>query len=1156
MNTPLNSIIKILLLSVLAIVLILSLFGLVLVLHWPWWVGIVLVFCFIGIGIGIVFLRKLLLRRKEQQFVQQVIDQDEDTIQKLAGKERDEHKELQDRWKEAVDTLKRSHLNKHGNPLYVLPWYLVMGESGSGKTTSIGSAKLSSSFKEMNSIPGISGTKNCDWWFFEQAIVIDTAGRYAIPVDDGKDKEEWQKFMTLLTKYRKKEPIHGLIVTVAADKLLNAESGTIHDDGLKIRRRIEELMRVLGIKFPVYVLVTKCDQIKGLSQFSEQLPEKSLDQPMGYLNQDLTRDVGTFLTQSFESIGERLRSLRLLMLHKPVNSGSPADILLFPEEFDALQKGLEQFVTAIFQENPYQETPVLRGLYFSSGRQEGTPYSHFLSSLGLLREKDVLPGTNKGLFLHDFFSKILPTDRGFFAPTKRAVEWELITRNLGLASWGFLGLALCGLLSFSFVKNLTTIREARDASQIFVKTLALKGNATSDLLTMDRYCQVILKVERQNRNWWIPRFGLNESIKMENGLKDKFCKQFRERFLEPFDQRMSGTVATYSVSTPDDIIGHTMIHLVRRINLLKARIEGVDKILGKPQPSYLINPAEQGLSSEEQKKFGFLYITYLLWRSDVNDLRNEVTSLQSILNRVQSIKNNGQQWVVDWTNKQGGISPYTLKTFWQGGSPLLDEISVAPAFTRKGKELIDAVLAEVISAQIDSSVMEKQLVPFERWYRDACFTTWKSFVYYFPRGVETVKGAKEWQKVAERMPGNEGPYFDLLNKLVNETEPLVSKGGKESIPLWLQQVYEFQVLKSKGPAGALVAKTAEEGKKLVDKLDQMVGKKTDVTALQESNSSVKSIQDYQAALNSISQGIKSRNQVLQLAQQVYSEDPGASKSPFFAAQDSLTRLRSNIAGGRVDEGVWRLISGPFQFLWTYTRMETGCSLQSQWEEKVLQEAQGVTTQDGMQYLLSPDGPVWKFVKGPAAPFMGWSPGRGYYAKDALGGAVPIDSGFYSFLTKGAKAKASMAVKQSYSVTIKGLPTDANSEARFKPQSTKLELQCAQGNQMLENLNFPTQKVFNWAPESCSDVSFQIEVGNVVLSKRYSGPQAFPTFLQEFKGGRRTFTPGDFPQEKSALTNLGIKYIKVNYHFSGDQAISGQASSIPGQLPKRISRCWD
>ena len=90
------------------------------------------------------------------------------------------------------------------------------------------------------------GTRNCDWWFFEQAIILDTAGRYAIPVDEGRDKEEWQRFLNLLVKYRRKEPLHGLIVAISADKLLEATSEALGDEGYQIRRRIDELMRALG----------------------------------------------------------------------------------------------------------------------------------------------------------------------------------------------------------------------------------------------------------------------------------------------------------------------------------------------------------------------------------------------------------------------------------------------------------------------------------------------------------------------------------------------------------------------------------------------------------------------------------------------------------------------------------------------------------------------------------------------------------------------------------------------------------------------------------------------------------------------------------------------------------------------------------------------
>jgi type VI secretion system protein ImpL len=174
---------------------------------------------------------------------------------------------------------------------------------------------------------------------------------------------------------------------------------------------------------------------------------------------------------------------------------------LFPEEFERLEPGLASFIKGAFQENPYQETPILRGIYFSSGRQEGTPYSHFLKELGLIEEREVLPGTTRGFFLHDFFSKILPKDRGLFAPTQRALNWSRLTKNLGLTSWLAVGIAVCGLLSYAFVKNLRTIG---DIAEEFPRLPVLEGEIYTDIYTMERFRKAIITVAERNRGWWIP----------------------------------------------------------------------------------------------------------------------------------------------------------------------------------------------------------------------------------------------------------------------------------------------------------------------------------------------------------------------------------------------------------------------------------------------------------------------------------------------------------------------------------------------------------------------------------------------------------------------------------------------------------------------------
>jgi hypothetical protein len=91
-------------------------------------VGAFVLLGLLGLVLILVVLRKILLRRREQRFVQQVIEQDEAYRKTLGDKEKAGSKEMQDRWKEAVTALRKSHLKKYGNPLYVLPWYMVVRE--------------------------------------------------------------------------------------------------------------------------------------------------------------------------------------------------------------------------------------------------------------------------------------------------------------------------------------------------------------------------------------------------------------------------------------------------------------------------------------------------------------------------------------------------------------------------------------------------------------------------------------------------------------------------------------------------------------------------------------------------------------------------------------------------------------------------------------------------------------------------------------------------------------------------------------------------------------------------------------------------------------------------------------------------------------------
>ncbi len=1153
-------ILKILLLVLAALVVTGLVLWIVLSLGWAWWVGVFILVGLVGLVLGLILLRRILLRQREQRFVQQVIEQDEAYRKTLGDKEKDVSRELQDRWREAVTALRKSHLRTYGNPLYVLPWYLVIGESGSGKTTAIQSARLSSPFVEIRRTSGISGTRNCDWWFFEQAVILDTAGRYAIPVDEGRDRDEWQRFLRLLGKFRKKEPLNGLVVTIAADRLVSSGSDELEEEGRSIRRRIDELMRVLGAKFPVYVLVTKCDLIQGMTTFCDNLPEDTLAQAMGMVNQDLSSDAESFTSNSIHSLTQRLRDLRLLLFHKSRSKTVDSGLLLFPEEFEGLGPGLSSFMKAAFQESPYQETPILRGLFFSSGKQEGSPYSHFLKELGLIDEREVLPGTSKGLFLHDFFSRIMPADRGLFAPTQRRLEWSRLTEHLGLAAWLAVGIAICGLLSFSFARNLLIMREvSKEAS----KPVVLQGEIVADVIGLNQYLQALLKVEKQNRGWWLPRFGLFQSREVEGELKAKYSKQFYDGFLLNQNERMAETVTRFSDTTPQEIIGAHVAHVVRRINLLRVRLEDgqLEALRARPQPSYehTLQAAGQEVIPEVEQKLADLYIYYILWREDTNVLNQEMNELRILLKHILTLKNTNLNWIIAWTNLDPSLSYLGMEDFWGGSLAAKDEKRVAPAFSLRGRAKIDSFLKEIESALVDPLIIAGKKLEFQTWYRKAYFNAWRDFVLAFPHGSDRLKGKAEWRQAASSMGTDQNPYFSLLDRVAEETKPLAEK---PELPPWLQLVYDFKATTAKagklkegtGEVPGILKKAAQKVEKKLAKLEKQTGSKAG--GLESRLIAAQALRDYLDALAEIALVSTSRETAHQTAAAIYNEDPATSKTPYFAGWRALDELRSAMASPGPDQELfWELVQGPLDYFLTFVSREAACELQKMWEREVLLEVQGVSDRNKLIELLwSQPGHAIKFVKETAGPFVTSSLKKGFYPKEVMGQTVPFDSYFFSFLNRGARS--ARPVQASYTVTIKGEPTGTNKGASVIPHATELEMQCADKTLELVNLNYPVRKRFKWSPKDCGDVVFRIKIAKLVLTKRYGGNLAFASFLKDFETGVRTFNRSEFPDEEADLKRMGIRNITARYRFQGHGPVLRLLRTDPGRVPERIVACWD
>ena len=153
-----------------------------------------------GLTVLIAFIVRL---RRAARIERGLMEQGARQIANAGADRRGELQTLQTQVAKAIATLKQSRLGSRGGAtaLYALPWYVIVGPPGAGKTTAIRHSGLSFPLDQSAAYRGTGGTRNCDWWFSNDAVILDTAGRYATSVDD---QPEWLAFLDLLRKYRKR----------------------------------------------------------------------------------------------------------------------------------------------------------------------------------------------------------------------------------------------------------------------------------------------------------------------------------------------------------------------------------------------------------------------------------------------------------------------------------------------------------------------------------------------------------------------------------------------------------------------------------------------------------------------------------------------------------------------------------------------------------------------------------------------------------------------------------------------------------------------------------------------------------------------------------------------------------------------------------------
>ena len=472
---------------------------------------------------------------------------------------------LKERMKDALATLKTASGNKSGF-LYDLPWYVIIGPPGAGKTTALVNSGLKFPLARgatPAAIAGVGGTRYCDWWFTEEAVLIDTAGRYTTQDSNSKaDKDSWLAFLDILKKSRSRQPINGVLVAISIEDILTLpkQELALHADA--IRMRLLELHQRLKVSFPVYALFTKADLVAGFTEYFAYLGDAGRRQVWGatFQTADKTQNLVGQIPVEFDRLLERLSEETLDRLQDEPTPQHRVQLFGFPAQMARLKPQIHDFLNLIFEPTRYHVNANLRGFYFTSGTQQGTPIDQLIGSLARTFGAEEVgsgsySGTGKSFFLADLISKVIIGEADWVSTDRAAVRRALILKTAALSLIGLVSIGLIAAWLTSYKRNSDLIEQSLQADSEYAAAGAplIKQTLIADH-DLDKVLPLLYRLRNApagygSRGESVPlsaRYGLSQHARLLSPSKAAYHtaleRMFRPRLLYRLEEQLNARI--------------------------------------------------------------------------------------------------------------------------------------------------------------------------------------------------------------------------------------------------------------------------------------------------------------------------------------------------------------------------------------------------------------------------------------------------------------------------------------------------------------------------------------------------------------------------------------------------------------------------------------
>jgi type VI secretion system protein ImpL len=473
---------------------------------------------------------------------------------------------LSDRLREALHTLRHAKIaGGSRRRLAALPWYMFIGPPGAGKTTALLNCGLKFPLAEApanaKAIRGVGGTRNCEWWFTDEAVLIDTAGRYTTQDSQAEvDSKAWLGFLRLLKKHRRRRPLNGVLVAISLSDLSQLGEDERLDHARKIRRRVRELQDELGVRIPVYVLFTKADLIPGFVEFFDNMGREEREQVWGAtFPLDTGRDEAGAVAgfpDTFDALLTRLNDRMLERVHQEPDLQRRRLVYGFPQQLTTLRDVAAEFLTECFRPSRLEARALLRGVYFTSGTQEGAPIDRLIGAIsaefGLPRlAVSAYRGSGRSYFLARLIKEVIFGEAALVGLDPKVERRARMMGYAGYAVSALVLLACAGAWLASYIGNRDLIAEVHARSGVYtdqVAELRKRGASDADLTAVVPALNTLRGIRSgyNDRDASIPvslTFGLYQGGKLGSAAQEAYARALNGLLLPRLIARLEVQIA-------------------------------------------------------------------------------------------------------------------------------------------------------------------------------------------------------------------------------------------------------------------------------------------------------------------------------------------------------------------------------------------------------------------------------------------------------------------------------------------------------------------------------------------------------------------------------------------------------------------------------------